>query len=191
MSFTINGQRVSVNQKGFYNIYNIIAVYGALEAAGESTENFEKLLEAYKPQIGRMQEFNFNKPVILSLSKNPAGFNQAISTLNSDKRKKDVIIAINDKVSDGQDISWLWDVDFDKVKNEELVTLTVSGMRMWDLGLRFKYADIIPDLITDNMSEAIKRTLETDSEVVYVMVNYTAMYPTENVLKELYKKYCK
>lgn len=191
MSFTINGQRVSVNQKGFYNIYNIIAVYGALEAAGESTENFEKLLEAYKPQIGRMQEFNFNKPVILSLSKNPAGFNQAISTLNSDKRKKDVIIAINDKVSDGQDISWLWDVDFDKVKNEELVTLTVSGMRMWDLGLRFKYADIIPDLITDNMSEAITRTLETDSEVVYVMVNYTAMYPTENVLKELYKKYCK
>ena len=138
-----------------------------------------------------MQEFNFNKPVILSLSKNPAGFNQAISTLNSDKRKKDVIIAINDKVSDGQDISWLWDVDFDKVKNEELVTLTVSGMRMWDLGLRFKYADIIPDLITDNMSEAITRTLETDSEVVYVMVNYTAMYPTENVLKELYKKYCK
>ena len=191
MSFTINGQRVSVNQKGFYNIYNIIAVYGALEAVGESNENFEKLLEAYKPQIGRMQEFNFNKPVILSLSKNPAGLNQAISTLNSDKRKKDVIIAINDKVSDGQDISWLWDVDFDKDKNEELVTLTVSGMRMWDLGLRFKYADIIPDLITDNMSEAIKRTLETDSEVVYVMVNYTAMYPTENVLKELYKKYCK
>ena len=191
MSFNINGQKVSVNQKGFYNIYNIIAVYGVLDMLGESTENFSSLLEAYKPQIGRMQEFNFNKPVILSLSKNPAGFNQAISTVNSDKRKKDVIIAINDMVSDGQDISWLWDVDFDKIKDENLVTLSLSGMRMWDIGLRFKYADITPDCITSDMAEAVKKALDTDSEVVYVMVNYTAMYPTENVLKELNKKYGK
>ncbi len=62
---------------------------------GEKTDDFAKLLTGYKPQIGRMQEYKFNKPVILSLSKNPAGFNQAIATVNTDKRKKDVIIAIN------------------------------------------------------------------------------------------------
>ena len=185
MKFTINGQPMEINYKGFYNIYNLIAVYGALSALGESTDDFEKLLMAYKPQIGRMQEYKFNKPVILSLSKNPAGFNQAISTVNTDKRKKDVIIAINDKANDGRDVSWLWDVDFDKVADENLNTLATTGIRVYDISLRFKYADVKVDFITNDMAEAVKKALATDSEAVYVLVNYTALYSTEAVLKKL------
>ena len=69
MKFTINNQPMVINYKGFYNIYNLIAVYGALNVLGEKTDDFAKLLTGYKPQIGRMQEYKFNKPVILSLSK--------------------------------------------------------------------------------------------------------------------------
>lgn len=188
MKFTINGKPMEINYKGFYNIYNLIAVYGALEALGESTDDFASLLTAYKPQIGRMQEFSLKKPVILSLSKNPAGFNQAISTVNTDDRKKDVIIAINDLANDGRDVSWLWDVDFDKIKNENLNTLTTTGIRMWDISLRFKYADIMPDHMEASMKKAIQTALETDSEVVYVLVNYTALYSTEGILNELMKE---
>ena len=187
MKFTVNSEPMEVNYKGFYNIYNLIAVYAALNTVGESTKDFAALLENYRPQIGRMQEFAFNKPVILSLSKNPAGFNQAISTVNSDKRKKDVIIAINDKVNDGRDVSWIWDVDFDKVSDENLNTLTTTGIRLWDISLRFKYADVKVDLMTHSMEEAVTAALKTDSEVVYVLVNYTALYPTESVLNGLLK----
>ena len=188
MKFTVNGKPMEINYKGFYNIYNLIAVYGALTVLGESTDDFSKLLSSFKPQIGRMQEFKFNKPVILSLSKNPAGFNQAISTVNTDDRKKDIIFAINDHVGDGRDVSWLWDVDFETVKNENLNTLTATGLRKWDLSLRFKYADIMPDLITSDMKEAITKALATDSEVVYAIVNYTALFPTETILNELQKE---
>jgi UDP-N-acetylmuramyl tripeptide synthase len=189
MTFDINGQHMEVNYKGFYNIYNLIAVYGALEVLGESNDDFNSLLSEYKPQIGRMQEFPFKKkPVVLSLSKNPAGFNQAIATVNTDSRKKDVIVAINDLANDGRDVSWLWDVDFDKIHNENLNTLTTTGIRVWDISLRFKYEDIKVDCMTHDMKEAVTKALETDSEVVYVLVNYTALYPTEGVLKELLKK---
>ena len=123
----------------------------ALDAAGEGTDDFERVLESYKPQIGRMQEFSFNKPVILSLSKNPAGFNQAIATVNTDDRKKDVIIAINDLANDGRDVSWLWDVDFHKIENEKLKRLITTGIRVYDISLRFKYADIEVDMMTDSM----------------------------------------
>lgn len=187
LTFTINGKEQKINQKGFYNIYNLGAVYAAVDTAGEEIEDFSKLVEEYKPQIGRMQEFMFNKPVILSLSKNPAGFNQAIATVNSDERKKDVILAVNDLVNDGRDISWIWDVGFDKLKNDKLTTLTVTGLRMYDTALRFKYADIDVDLITEDMKYAISQALKTDSEVVYVLVNYSAMYPTETIIKELKK----
>ena len=188
MTFKINGNTITVNHRGFYSIYNLIAVYGALLAAGEDVTDFEKLIEAYKPQTGRMQEFNFNKTVVLSLSKNPAGFNQAIDTVNNDTRKKDVIIAINDKVSDGRDISWMWDVDFENIKNESLNTLSISGKRLWDLALRFKYCDITPDLVSEDMAMAVKNALASDSEVVYFIANYTALYEADKVLNNLMKE---
>ena len=42
--------------------------------------------------------------------------------------------------------------------------------------------------MTHDMADAVKRALATDSEVVYVLVNYTALYSTEAVLNELLKK---
>lgn len=189
MKFSINGNKLEVNYKGFYNILNLAAVYVALNAVGESTDNFADLLAGYKPQTGRMQEFEMNKTVVLSLSKNPAGFNQAIATVNSDTRKKDVIIAVNDGWGDGKDVSWIWDVAFPKLKNENLSTLAVTGIRRYDMALRFKYSDIDIDMLTDSMRAAIVSALKTDSEIVYVMVNYTAMYSTEAILKEIEEGY--
>lgn len=188
MSFDINGVSVSADHKGFYSIYNLIAVYGALIAAGEDTSDFENIIKAYKPQTGRMQEFNFKKPLILSLSKNPAGFNQAIDTVNNDTRKKDVIIAINDKVSDGRDISWMWDVDFEKIKNNNLNTLSICGLRLWDLALRFKYSDITPDFISEDIKELVNGALSSNSDVIYFIANYTALYEADKVLNALLKE---
>ena len=189
MSFAINGEEYTVNYKGFYNILNLSAVYTALCAAGESVENFDRLLSGYKPPSGRMQEFSLKKPVVLSLSKNPAGFNQAITTVNADSRKKDVILAINDGAGDGRDISWIWDVNFQKLRNENTNTLSATGIRRYDTALRFKYDDTEVDVLTDSMKDAITKALDTDSEIIYVMVNYTAMYSTEAILKELERGY--
>lgn len=80
-------------------------------------------------------------------------------------------------------MSWLWDVDFDKIADENLNTLTTTGIRVYDISLRFKYSDIKVDRMTQDMADAITKCLETDSEVVYVLVNYTALYSTEAVLK--------
>ena len=189
MKFTVNKSfNIDVNYRGFYNIYNILAVYSALSVMGINTEGFNNILADYKPQIGRMELMDLGKPVILNLAKNPAGFNQAIQTVMLDKRKKDVIIAINALENDGQDVSWLWDVDFDKLSDETLNTLTTTGMRVYDISLRFKYAGVNIDLITDNMREAIERALKTDAEVCYVLVNYSALFSTQNIMLDIKKE---
>ena len=127
------------------------------------------------------------KPYILNLAKNPAGFNQAIQTVMLDKRKKDVIVAINDLANDGRDVSWLWDVDFEKLSDENLNTLTTTGIRLYDISLRFKYADVKVDNIARDMKTALQGCLNTDAEVCYVLVNYTALYPTQTAMLELQK----
>lgn len=188
IKFTVNGQAISLNYRGFYNIYNVLGVFGAMNLLGIDKKDFSEVLDSYKPQIGRMQEIDLGKPFILNLAKNPAGFNQAIQTVIQDKRKKDIIIAVNDKPSDGTDVSWLWDVDFEKVADGTLNTLTVSGMRKYDLALRFKYSDITVDGITDDMKAALLKCLESDAEVCYVLVNYTMLFSTESLMLEIKKE---
>lgn len=188
MKFTVNGDPIDVDYRGFYNIYNILAVYAATATMGISTDRFSDLLADYKPQIGRMELIDLGKPFILNLAKNPAGFNQAIQTVMLDKRKKDVIVAINDLANDGRDVSWLWDVDFDKLYDENLNSLTTTGIRVYDISLRFRYADVPVDCITKSMKEALNRCRTTDAEVCYVLVNYTALYPTQTCMLELEKE---
>ena len=189
MTFEINSVPMTLNYRGFYNIYNMIGVYAGLQALGVDTSNFQDLLKSYKPQIGRMEEIVLKgKPVVLNLAKNPAGFNQAIQTVVSDDRKKDAIIAINDNANDGRDVSWLWDVDFEKISTPSLNTLTCTGIRLYDIALRFKYSDVKVDLITKDMKSAILKALDTDTEIVYILVNYSAMYTTEDIMLELKKE---
>ncbi len=190
ISFVVNGKdEIKLCYRGFYNIYNILAVYSAISASGVNIKGeFSRLFDDYKPQIGRMEEFNIGKSVILNLAKNPAGFNQAIMTLCEDKRKKDVIISVNDYPSDGQDVSWLWDVDFEKVYDENTNLLITSGRRVYDLTLRFKYSNINVDLYTNNMREAIEKCLASNSEAIYVLVNYTELFKAQNILVEMQKR---
>ena len=188
LKFQINGKHIDLNYRGFYNIYNVLAVFAVMETIGVDTKHFNGLMSDYKPQIGRMEEFDLGKPFILNLAKNPAGFNQAIETVMQDKRKKDVILAINDKPGDGIDVSWLWDVDFEKIGEAQLNKLYTTGIRVYDLALRFKYSGLEPDMITGDMKKAIEDALKTDAEVCYVLVNYTALFGTQKILKEMRKE---
>lgn len=188
LSFSVKDLRIELNYRGFYNIYNILAVYAAMDANGIKYNDYKMALKEYKPQVGRMEEVDLGKPVILNLAKNPAGFNQAITTVLQDPRKKDVIFAVNDAPSDGQDVSWLWDVNFDDIIHDGLNSLSVTGSRKYDLALRFKYSEIKVNHISDNMKQLILTCLETDSEVCYVLVNYTALFGTEKIMLDIKKE---
>lgn len=187
-SIYVSGEKYSfnLNYRGFYNIYNILASVAALEECGEDISNLEAVFKAYKPQIARMEPFNINgKIAVLNLAKNPAGFNQAIATVLSDTRKKDVLIALNDGPGDGIDVSWIWDVDFEKLSEANLTSLTASGIRKDDLALRLKYAGFENINVKENNKQTLSEVVSGEGEVSYILVNYTAMFGTQTNLKAL------
>ncbi|MGE4282550.1 MAG: MurT ligase domain-containing protein [Clostridia bacterium] len=179
----------TLNYKGFYNIYNILASMCAAVLLGMDMQEINDVLLQYKPQIGRMETFDFDKPVILNLSKNPAGFNQAISTVLQDPRKKDIMVIINDNAQDGKDISWIWDVDFERLAVPSIQSYMASGIRKEDVSVRFKYAGLSENTVTieDDIKSAILDIINRNGEVCYILVNYTALFNTQNILKALEK----
>ena len=166
-------------------MYNILAAYAGVRTAGFAGEHFGDMLRRFNPENGRMEQFRIKGTgVTLNLAKNPAGFNQNISAVMQDQAPKDIIIAINDNAQDGTDISWLWDVDFDLLGNDSVKSITVSGIRCQDMRLRLKYVDI-PSVLEGDVEKAISDRVEDGVGNLYVLVNYTALFSTRNILKRL------
>lgn len=183
-----NGKRenLNLNYRGFYNIYNVLASFAAFESTGLGVENINDVFNSYKPQIGRMEPFIIDgKTVILNLAKNTAGFNQAIATVASDERKKDVLIAINDNPSDGRDISWIWDVDFERLSNSNVNSIYAGGMRSHDTALRLKYAGFENISVRDMTKESISEIVSGSGDICYLLVNYTALFSIQTILKDM------
>jgi len=185
LAFTVEERHLEANYKGFYNVYNILAAYAAGRTGGLGLEHFQDMLAEFNPENGRMEQFDVqDTKIVLNLAKNPAGFNQNISAVMQDESMKDVIIVINDNAQDGTDISWLWDVDFDRFKGANINSITVSGIRCQDMRLRMKYVDITSMLEAD-VEKAIRERVENGCGNLYVLVNYTALFSTRNVLKKM------
>lgn len=185
ISFEVEGRKIEANYRGFYNVYNILAVYAAAREAGMTLDNFNQVLKDYNPENGRMESFSIKgTEIMLNLAKNPAGFNQNISAVMEDDTQKDLIILINDNDQDGIDVSWLWDVDFDRFHNANINSITVSGIRCQDMRLRLKYVDI-PSKVEPDIEKAIRERLENGCKNLYVLVNYTALYSTHDILKKI------
>ena len=185
LSFRVEEQLISANYKGFYNVYNILAAYAGVRTAGFAGEHFNDMLRKFNPENGRMEQFRIRGTgIVLNLAKNPAGFNQNITAVMQDPSPKDVIIAINDNAQDGIDISWLWDVDFDRLQEKSVHSITVSGIRCQDMRLRLKYVDI-DSILEEDVEKAIRSRINDGMGNLYVLVNYTALFSTRNILKKL------
>jgi len=186
ISLTVCKRKITTDIKGFYNIYNLLAAFSVCSTLG-ITENIIAEGLKTKMQLGRMEEFIINqKKVILNLAKNPTSFNQSIESVLTDKKTKNVMLIINDNDADGNDVSWLWDVDFEKLNDNNILSCYTGGIRSLDMANRLKYAEIDTSKIVTE--KPIENFISQNGETAYIISNYTALFETQSILKELEKK---
>ena len=127
---------------GIYNVYNALAAATTALAVNVAWEPIISGIEQSKPVFGRGERIQVEgRTVRLLLAKNPTGFNEVLRTLFSDSIPRHILFVLNNNIADGRDISWIWDVDFERCVGQ-VQTLVVAGSRALDLALRLKYAGI-------------------------------------------------
>lgn len=184
-SFDIDGMEINSTSRTPYNIYNTLSAYAALRAMDAPTDHFKSAIESFDYGNNREDIYTINGArVQLHLAKNPIGFQQKISLVLKDPNPKDVIIQINDTYQDGEDVSWLWDVDFQYLADANVKTILTNGTRRHDMGLRLKYEDI-PCGSTTDMKKSIVDLTSNGTKNLYVIVNYSGLYRTNHLLKTL------
>jgi UDP-N-acetylmuramyl tripeptide synthase len=180
--------RVELALPGLYNVYNALAAAAVCRALGVETADVAEGLGRARPAFGRFERIELGeRTLLLLLIKNPAGANEALRTVVSAGAPKLAIVALNDAVADGRDVSWVWDVDFELLA-AGLDRLIASGDRAAELALRFKYGGMAPSAIevVPDLEEALDRGLElTDpgGELV-CLPTYTAMLGLQEIVTE-------
>ncbi len=152
---------------GLYNVYNALAAVATARALQISWEPIVSGIEQFKPAFGRGERVQVaGRTLRLLLAKNPTGLNEVLRTLCSEGARRHILFVLNDNIADGRDISWIWDVDFERIQGR-LASLTVGGSRAFDLALRLKYAGVDPEemtIVPSTPLRSLKRAASTRSQ---------------------------
>jgi len=173
---------------GVHNAYNAAAAAATLVALGVDPDHIETGLAATDAAFGRAERIAIDgRNVVLMLAKNPTGANTNIRTALTHKTPLHVLVMLNDRTADGQDVSWIWDVDYEPLL-PRLARLTVSGDRAWDMALRFRYAGVDPAVMHVHPDPATALDGAIDAtppgETLFVLPTYTAMLDLRAVLTD-------
>lgn len=177
----VNGEHytATINLPGGYNIYNAIATVAAGKVLGLKDAVVVGALNSFECGFGRMEKFTIeNTDIRMILIKNPAGCNQVLNFLSNTTEPSLFVVALNDRYADGTDISWIWDVDFEKLVGiqDKLTGIWVTGRRADEMAMRFKYTGLpLEKIRVIKDYEQLIEQMVLQSSPVYIMPTYTAM----------------
>ncbi|MBR0134026.1 DUF1727 domain-containing protein [Candidatus Saccharibacteria bacterium] len=170
---------VDLKLKGIYNAYNVAGALALCATILDKAKPSELVTNVadIESAFGRGEVFTINDvEVEILLVKNPSAFQLSITSFADDDH--DYMIAINDNVADGHDVSWLWNVDFSKLKNIKMV----SGIRATDMALRLKYDNLEFEKIEENLPDAVKKFTHASKRPKRIFATYTAMLEIRKII---------
>jgi len=174
---------------GLYNIYNALAAIAAGLRLGVAPERIAAALGDMRAAFGRVETIPVEgKPVSILLIKNPAGANEVLRTLQLESREGgeiDLWIALNDRIADGRDVSWIWDADFELLAGG-VRRVVCAGTRAPEMALRLKYAgwpeeriEVVPE-IAASLDTAVRGA----EGRLFALPTYTALLELRKLLAD-------
>ena len=187
----INGEKVKLNRNFLFTAYATLAAYSLGETIGILKE---KILYALNKDVinskrGKEKTLQ-NRPVVMLESKNEnaLSYYQSLKYIMNEEGKKVVILGF-DNVSRRykyNDLSWLWDVEFELLNNEDIEKIVLIGRFKWDVYVRLKYARIKTEkiLLIDEMKNLFSKLKKDTEGTIYTMVCFDMTDIIQKLLKE-------
>ncbi|RMF23439.1 MAG: Mur ligase family protein [Cyanobacteria bacterium J083] len=180
---------------GVYNKYNTLAATLTAQTIGIDNQAILNTIKNFRAAFGRAEELEVaGKKVRILLAKNPVGMNETIRTINQIKQNYQAaitLLVLNDRIPDGTDVSWIWDVDMEQLVNTP-GTLIVSGDRTYDMALRLEYSKeqltnnsgTSKLIVQENLPAAISTALSLtpQEETLHIIPTYSAMLEVREIL---------
>jgi UDP-N-acetylmuramyl tripeptide synthase len=185
---------------GLYNVYNALAAIAAALVLGVEAERVAGALRDMRAAFGRVETIPVgDKRVSILLIKNPAGANEVLRTLkleatgsssqkpadSAEKCELDLWVALNDRIADGRDVSWVWDADFE-VLTDTVRRVTCAGTRAPEMALRLKYAGWPEDriVVEPGIAASLDAAVAAADDRLFGLPTYTALLELRKLLAD-------
>ena len=180
---------LEISLPGLHNVYNAAAAIGASLAAGFEKDKLPAALVSLKPAFGRLEKIQAgDQTIYLSFVKNPTSFNLILRLIAQHPGKKHVLLAASHTIVDGEDFSWLWDIEVEEVA-QDIADVVCSGNKPEELAMRLKYAEIPIDKITRiaDLETALDAALKNAGPggTLHILCSYT---PTNQLRRIMQKR---
>ena len=173
--------------RGFHNALNVTALFTVLRAL--KTIDMSRVsaeLKRMRAPFGRGEKLRITDcDYTVALVKNPSGFTSNLRTYVAEAYPDAVLFVVNDKLADGRDVSWLWDVNFKGVVPEGTLLFT-SGIRGADMALRLKQDGFNSEFIPD-VPSAVAKLVQTKNQKVTIIPTYTALFEVRDQMSKYTK----
>ncbi len=173
---------------GLYNVYNALAAIAAAGRLGIAGEQISAGLQSVRAAFGRVETIAIGeRSLAILLIKNPAGANEVLRTLRLEAEQSggrlDLWLALNDRIADGRDVSWIWDADFDLLA-DSAGRIHCTGTRAAEMALRLKYAGWPTDRIevVAGIPDSLDRALAAAGQRLFALPTYTALIELRTLL---------
>jgi UDP-N-acetylmuramyl tripeptide synthase len=173
---------------GLYNVYNALAAVATGLRLGVAPERIVSALGEVRAAFGRVETIDVaGKPVSILLIKNPAGANEVLRTLRleAEPERVDLLIALNDRIADGRDVSWVWDADFELLAGR-VRRVVCAGTRAPEMALRLKYAGWPTDSIAvvPDVEAGLDNAVAAAPGRLFALPTYTALMELRKLLAD-------
>lgn len=166
---------VKLPSAGTHQALNIAAAICAVENTCDmSVELVEDTLEKLPPVFARDEKVTIaGREVRLMLVQNPTSFNLNLENIAGDEVPLMLMAG-----SDIHDPSWLWGVDFSKLKRVDIV----GGLNAYDLALVLSYHEVEIGEVIQNPADAADKFLTLSGESPTILFSADAMRRTRRHL---------
>lgn len=177
----IDGEhKIELALKSLYNIYNILAAYSVASLMGIEGDKIAQTINNYTLKNGRVVTFSLgerNGILLTSKHENSISYDQSLRLASADTEGCEVVIIV-DAVSRKyftSDVSWLYDIDFGLLDNDNVKRIILAGAYANDLAARFGYTDIDKEKITvtQSIAEAVNMLDNENEEKIYVITCFS------------------
>ncbi|MDO5015748.1 MAG: MurT ligase domain-containing protein [Eubacteriales bacterium] len=180
---------LNLTHSALYELYNAAAAALSAQKWGVPGSVIREGLESFSGIDFRNQQINLDqdRAICLNLVKNPVGMTVALESM-AKQPVRYLLLAINNRESDGRDISWLSSVDYSALKAcaSQLYNIVVSGSQSAALKTELIKQGFDPQLIHEETNISHAWQIINDSlkagELAYVLPNYTAMLDLQSVM---------
>ena len=181
--------KIKVNNDMLYSFYNTLAAFSVLSICGIDEKKITKSINSLnkdKKIFDTFKKGNKNIYVLNNKCENAQTYNQSILYTLRNKNKKMVVLGWKEisRRYEFDDLSWLYDIDFELLKNANVDKFVVTGPQKYDIAVRLKLAGISTKNIKiyDDLYKA-KDEINSYKNDIYAILNFDYVVPFNNIME--------